>query len=454
MAGDVTIIGAGASGVLVALHLLRERFQGHITLIERAAQVGEGIAYSTRRAEHLLNVTAARMSVFDDDPGHFVRYLAARGDAHDPVGLAASFAQRRQYADYLRTTLETARTAAPNLDIVRDEALAIRHDGRCRLVLHSGAELAADVVVLALGNWPRAALRESALALRPGDVVPGWQFEAVAAIDPRHDVCIAGSGLSMVDTVLTLAAQAHAGAIHLVSRHGLLPLPHVAHGYIDVDLDAFAALSLAQRARHLRLLARAAQRRGEPWQWLMDTLRTHNVRWWQTLPETGQRRFLRHAARYWDVHRHRIPAVAAQTMEALRRGGQLQLHRGRISAVAAHASQLRVGVEQRARREDLRVDRLIDCTGLQTDIARVDEPLVTQLRDAGNIRRGAHGIGIATDAHGALIDAHGAVNPCLYTIGSVRIGQLWESVAVPELRQQAAALARRIVGMRDQSENT
>lgn len=50
-----------------------------------------------------------------------------------------------------------------------------------------------------------------------------------------------------------------------------------------------------------------------------------------------------------------------------------------------------------------------------------------------------------TDETGAVISADGRPDPRLYAIGSVRRGQLWESIAVPELRQQAAALSRTIL---------
>jgi uncharacterized NAD(P)/FAD-binding protein YdhS len=442
----VAIVGAGASGVLVALHLIREKFQGRITLIDRNERIGDGIAYATRRPEHLLNVIASRMSAFDDDPEHFVRYLESRPDAGEVAGLPATFAQRLQYSDYLRATLDAMRASSPMIEIIQDEVVSVRDETPCQIAMRSGAMIRADTVVLALGNWPRAVLRNSATTLAADRIIPGWQFDAVAGIDPLEDVCIAGSGLSMVDAVLTLAAQAHAGTIHVVSRHGLMPLPHAAHGHIDVDLDAFNALSLARRARHLRMVARAAQSRNEPWQWLMDTLRAHNVRGWQTLSETEQRRFLRHAARYWDVHRHRIPMVAEQTIQRLRHSGQLQIHRGRLDATTYREPRFEIGIEHHGRRDVLRAGRLIDCTGLQSDISRVDHPLMTALRGAGIVQRGAHGIGMATDSDGALIGRDGAGAARFYTLGSARIGQLWESVAVPELRQQAAALARRIVG--------
>src|SRR5687767_8357114 len=96
--GGVAVVGGGASGSLQALHLLRAGI-ANVTLIEREREPGRGVAYSTRRPEHLLNVPARRMSAFPDDPDHFTRWFAARG------GGADQFAPRLLYGDYLTELL-------------------------------------------------------------------------------------------------------------------------------------------------------------------------------------------------------------------------------------------------------------------------------------------------------------------------------------------------------------
>ena len=44
------------------------------------------------------------------------------------------------------------------------------------------------------------------------------------------------------------------------------------------------------------------------WQEIIDALRPHLPRLWRRLPVADQRLFLRHVARFWEVHRHRLPA--------------------------------------------------------------------------------------------------------------------------------------------------
>ncbi|HRF84387.1 MAG TPA: pyridine nucleotide-disulfide oxidoreductase, partial [Pseudoxanthomonas sp.] len=50
------------------------------------------------------------------------------------------------------------------------------------------------------------------------------------------------------------------------------------------------------------------------------------------------------------------------------------------------------------------------------------------------------------DAEGRLLDAAGHPQDDLRAIGSLRIGEAWESIAVPELRVQAEAIARAWTG--------
>lgn len=65
---DVAIIGAGFSGTMVAVHLLR-RTDSQLTvgLVERNSEFARGLAYRTRDLSHRLNVPAAKMGAFPDD---------------------------------------------------------------------------------------------------------------------------------------------------------------------------------------------------------------------------------------------------------------------------------------------------------------------------------------------------------------------------------------------------
>jgi len=63
----ILIIGGGASGVLMAAHLLRHCPSASVVLAERQRRIGAGVAYATDNPLHLLNVRAGNMSAFGDE---------------------------------------------------------------------------------------------------------------------------------------------------------------------------------------------------------------------------------------------------------------------------------------------------------------------------------------------------------------------------------------------------
>jgi uncharacterized NAD(P)/FAD-binding protein YdhS len=83
---------------------------------------------------------------------------------------------------------------------------------------------------------------------------------------------------------------------------------------------------------------------------------------------------------------------------------------------------------------------VVNCTGPQSDVRRVADPLVDDLLGSGTAVPGPLGWGLHT-RDGRLADAAGSATAPLWTLGAMRRGELWETTAVPEIRAQAAAIA-------------
>ncbi len=441
---DVAIVGGGAAGVLVAMRLLADPASRlRIAIVEPDVELGRGAAYATAQPEHLLNVVAGGMSAFAEDPQHFVRFLSApTGDAD---ALARSFAARRDYGRYLRETLR-GQPRYPALQWLRERVVDIERQGQGNILgFASGGTLAARAVVLAVGNAPR---RIPAARLRGGvRLAEAWDYEAIAGIPADATVCILGSGLSMVDAVLGLAHGGHRGRIQVLSRHGLMPLAHAAPGAAGGSLDDLLALGLRDRLRLIRAWTQAATAAGEPWQWVFERLRPHGQALWRSLGHADQQRFLRHLVRYWDIHRHRIAPQVAATLDALRASGRLDVVAGRLLSAEARAGG-GIEVSYRPRHEDgaraLRADWIINATGVETHVDLQPETLLGALRAGGRVLPGPHGMGVASEEPGYVVDARGRPDPGLFVLGTMRIGSLWESTAIPELRGQALALANHL----------
>ncbi|WP_368563066.1 FAD/NAD(P)-binding protein [Pseudoxanthomonas sp. UTMC 1351] len=447
---DLAIIGGGAAGVLATIHALRvARTAVRIVLIEPAERLGEGVAYATRYREHLLNVPIRRMSAFDDAPADFLDYMMdVSDDGADRQTLAHQYAERRQYGHYLRDRLERARAASSaTLQILRGRMIGLVETGDVfHLDLQDGESLSAQTVLLAVGNASKPLPARGAGALPAGAVIPAWDFDAVKAIPVNASVCIVGSGLSMVDSALSLADNGHRGNIHVLSRHTLLPLSHSKHAVADFDTQQLLAMNLRQRMRFLRAAARDAAVQGLPWQAVMERIRPLGQTLWQSLSVADQRRFLRHVVRLWDVHRHRIAPQVHARIKELQISGQLEQHRGRLDAVMPIGACVRLVLRQHdGRDQPLDVDRIINATGVEMRAQTMRNPLLLELLGSGHAQAGPHGIGLRTDRDGALLNAQGQPQPRLMVIGSLRIGCLWESIAVPELRGQAEAAARQLL---------
>lgn len=409
--------------------------------------MGPGLAYATSTPSHLLNVPVGRMSAFPEDPEHFLRWMRRV----EPATAPGDFVPRMRYGQYLESLLrECRRNASPGvvLESIRGEAVDISQEGdTVRVTLAEGLVLEARRVVLALGNARPADLpvEEGGLFSSPQYVRSPWERGALDDIEPHHSVLLVGTGLTMVDTALSLAERNHEGRIHALSRHGLLPQVH-REGVQPIPPPDFPA------PRSLRGVFRALRRHiesqpaGTDWRGVVDGLRPLTASLWGGLSVPSRRRFLRHARALWDTHRHRMAPSVAETLTQLRRAGVLHVHAGRLRGFQL---QEEGWVEVRARprgvvfEATLRVQHVINCTGPDCSMVR-GHPLLCALLESGLARLDALGIGLATDEEGGLLDAGGRTSSLLSTLGPLRRGSLWESTAIPEIRAQAAVLARRL----------
>lgn len=447
-------MGGGASGTLLAANLLRQaRAPLRILLLEKSGRVGRGLAYSTPSPRHLLNVPAGRMSAFPDDAEHFLRWVR-RGE---PATGPGDFVQRRLYGRYLEAVLlEAGEAAAPGVELQTRAGevtgLVETPTGVC-LELAGGERCEARRAVLALGNAPSADLPvpDGGLYASPRYRRSPWEGGGLGHIPPKDTVLVVGTGLTMVDAVLSLAEQGHQGPLHALSRHGLLPHVHRPCAPLPWERPLVEASGeapgLRALLRGLRRDVRAAHAQGRDWRDVVDGLRPVTVALWQGLSEPERGRFLRHLRAFWDVHRHRMAPGVARTVERLQREGRLHVHAGRVRAFLLTEGGVEVRYRPRGEREEaaLGVQHVINCTGVDGAMTRASQPLLRALLDAGLARRDALGLGLATRDEGALVDARGRASERLFTLGPLRRGELWETTAVPELRAQAHALATRLL---------
>ena len=265
------------------------------------------------------------------------------------------------------------------------------------------------------------------------------RFDGLA---PDDTVLLIGTGLTSVDMLVSLTRSGHRGQIHAVSRHGLWPLPHAA----VAEWPDFLPEALPRRTAELMSIVRkemaTAAAQGVAWPAVVNALRRRTAAAWQALPAAEQRRFLRHVRPWWEVARHRMPSTASALVGELGEAGRLTTHRGRLHAIvdAGTALVVEIGVHA-APPVTVRAARVVNCAAAESNHRRLTDPLVRSLLARGLVHPDPLHLGLATDEQGRLEGVHGPSPHALYTLGPCRKGTLWETTAVPEIREQAAALA-------------
>ncbi|MEH1978600.1 MAG: FAD/NAD(P)-binding protein [Nostoc sp.] len=453
----IALVGAGFSGSLVAAHLLKTANRPLlIKLIERSHDIGKGVAYSTDTISHLLNVSAGKMSAFPDDPSHLLRWLNYNRSelaAFLPSDLnASSFIPRQIFGLYIQSILEEAEaTASSNVRLERviDEVVAVEPQAKGAIVsLSSSRTFVADKIVLALGNAPSAPPGSPSSENDTPYLRHAWSAEALAELEPDAAVLLIGTGLTMVDMVVSLHARNHRGKIYAVSRRGLFPLPHQStKPYAAFLTPDTAPKTVRGLLRRIRREVQTATVQGYNWRSVIDSLRPITQQLWQQLPSVEQKRLLRHATPYWDVHRHRIAPEIGKVVQAMLDSGQLTITAGRIQDYQTIPNAVAVTVRQRQTQGNqvLQVSRVVNCTGVQANYQRSPQSLIANLRTQGLIRPNDIGLGLDTAADGAVLDAQGKRSSLFYTLGTPRKGNLWETIAIPELREQAQVLAATVL---------
>jgi uncharacterized NAD(P)/FAD-binding protein YdhS len=445
--GHVIIIGGGASGVLLAYQLLqRPDFGSRVTLIERRPEIGRGPAYHTSNPEHVLNVRAANMSALPDNPEHFWRWLSDRAEGPqcpDPY----CFVPRRTYGDYLASllgSLTSSEREPPRLSIVHGQCVDLNENASgVTVLLADGSRHVGDVAVLATGN-------ESPVAKLPCDADP-WAPPS-SSIEKDATVLILGTGLTMIDYVLSLLRNGHRGQIVAMSRRGLLAQAHRRTDPMRIEEKEVPFSAGATKLfGWLRGRIDAHMAAGGDWRSVIDAIRPYTQRLWQELPLSSKRRFLEHARAWWDVHRHRMaPEVDKRLAQALA-AGRLSVVAAKVTDIEPNAAGALVRYRRRGQREsaNLQVGMIVDCTGIVKDPRATGNPVIRRLFEQGLVRADALHIGIDIAEDCAVISRSGIPSRRLFAVGPLTRAAFWEIVAIPDIRNQCAELAGRLATVCD-----
>lgn len=442
--------------MLVAINLLRHAHQAfsNIIIIEKESPGTLGHAYSTSDSVHLLNVPAHNMSAFANNSDDFTDWLSAMG--YDYGG--DSFVPRKVYKQYIYHTLQIElndKEKSERCILLNDRAIDIIPAGHI-VLLESGVKVHFDKVILALGNFAAAplALDNNEYLHHPGYFPTAWNDQLFSKMKLTDKVLIIGTGLTMVDVVLSLRQQQHAGAITALSVHGLTPMPHhksttceIADTEIRHIGTALQALKMVRR--HIREVAK----RGISWHSVVDAIRPCTQSIWQHLSVAERKLFMQHLRHLWGVARHRVPNECSETLQHLLKQQQLSIVAGRIRSIMInHENTFNIHYRERHSQKDnlTTADVIVNCMGPESNYEKLNDPLIKNLLQRGLIRTDQLQLGVDCTPEGVIIEKDGGLSSFLYTIGPPAKGILWEITSVPEIRAAAARLARLVISNQNQ----
>lgn len=448
----VCIIGGGFSGTITALQLLRKNAHIKINLINSGYPVFKGVAFSTKKTEHLLNVPAGRMSAFPEEPDHFVNWLITQPEFSDHAfeNLKKEFIPRSFYGDYLKE-ISSVCINHPQISIIHNKALNIEKIGKkYRITIDNHPSLECEYVVLAMGNYspaPPKGIDEAVLKSSHYFESP-WSDSYLDDLKPTENILLIGSGLSMIDCVLSLISMNFIGKIYSISPRGYFPQGNLSAAVTYPDFySEVKDKSLLEVFRIIKSHITEGRKTDMAWQAIIDSFRPYAKETWLKLSAKDKRQFISHLRHIWGVARHRLPRGIDLKMKELIDSGQLEVFGGRLQFVTIVENGFEVSVKKRSDQqlETFFVSRIVNCTGPQINFNEINDEFVSNLLQNNIISANDLKMGIRCFPDGRVLNKEGEHVKNIYAVGSLLREVLWETTAVPELRVNAENVASQIV---------
>ena len=415
----VLIVGSGASGIFSAIALERSGIDAsQIDIAEPRELLGEGLAYQTRDLHHRLNVPTGRMSALEELPDDFVEWSNAP---------SYSFMERRTYSSYLRERLGQGhnhiRAGVTDMEL--------ESDGVVRATFDTGETKDYVAVVLAMGHG-KARIPDFLRGVPESSRIIRDVWDGSPLPESQTIICF-GTGLSFVDIALTHLSRDSRNKVIAISGSGNLPERHVQFQITPFTPTVKEVATLAK----LRTYFLDA---GDKWREAVDGLRPIMETMWRGFTTAERQEFLQTDGSTWFRRRHRIAPDVADQVDAEIALGRIAMVKGKVAGVEVKGEQVTISLEDGASYSG---DYLAITIGRDYELS---DPLTLNLLKAGKASRGPLGMGLSVDvATGLLQRSDGTSYPQIFAIGPLRSGEAFETTAIPEIREQATAIAERIV---------
>lgn len=442
----IAIIGGGYTGFICAYEILSVFDKCSVVIFDKDEVDAKGNAYSTNDDLHVLNVPAYKMSAYCSRPDDFVEWLNLNhADGLKCGDISKDFVSRSLYGRYLTEQMNKLGLDNERVSMINSEVVSIHKDsnGCYSLCDINKNEYNFDAVVLANGNAPHRDIFNQDLK---GLIINPWHYDSVKNIEDSSKVVIVGSGLTMVDLVLSLKQRGFLGTVVSYSLLGYAPMPHAnyTHAYPEFVSDFTvekSSFTLGKLYSRVKLHVQRHKNSIEIVQSIIDSLRPYSQSLWKMMSKLEQRRFLRHIRPYWDVVRHRVAPKISQQIQDYITNNSLVIRRGKFKTVEIGAkNDLLVDfITPDGRVERISCDYLINGTGISTNIIDASV-LFKQVLDDSLLSLDENQLGIQM-----VDDFRVSSEERIYVAGPLTRAKLWENIAIPDIRKHASDLSKEIL---------
>lgn len=443
-APTIAIVGGGFSGLMSAAHLIHQCNNPVRIYIIDNGNFPLGAAYSTQQDAHLLNVRAFNMSAYAEKPNDFVEWLrkqSAYKHLQDDA-LRIQFIPRKTYGAYLQEIWTKTKVQAfmknHRIELITDTAVDLQGElNNYTLTLQSGNLIEANCIVLATGHATPTipAFIPKQVAAHKYFIGNPWNYNSEKNT-ANDDICILGSGLTMVDTVLSLLESQHKGTIWFHSRKGLLPLSH--ENYIKSDfltIQELPSLRLKDLIGVYKFWFSQLEKEGKPGYLAVDKFRPITQEIWKQFTTHEKKYFMRFLRTPWNVARHRIAHEIYLELQTAMQKGKLHYVGGKLQAISANDNTLQLSFTDKQSIRRLEVGMIINCTGPSDSYRYTQNPIIKSILSKGYAQVDDIDLGLIVNEQ-FVVQSPDTKPSSIFATGVVIKGTLWESFAVPDLRKQ------------------
>lgn len=453
MKKSISIIGGGFAGTLLARQIIERTNQCRINVFNHTSELAKGVAYDCNQNSALLNVIASKMSAFPDNNEHFLNWCLLhhnyKNESESIVGNA--FLPRKIYGEYLNSIWEETKILALekqcDLVVFSEKVTSINEDENHFFVSTKTQKITSDICVLATGNEEPGKPKNCSDSFLESEnyFSNPWKID-FSKINYSLPLLIIGNGLTMVDTVLSLRENHFNEKIISISPNGFNILPH---RNFNLDFKSQLAtiqtpISLLELVHYFNQEVKTLRKFGVSPEPIIDAFRPNVAKVWQQFSAEEKAKFMGRVRHIWGVARHRIPFVSYDKIMKEQINQQLEILAGKLVELNQSKSGNNVILwdKRLKKNKEFIIGSVINCTGPETKITATKNDLLNQLYAIGIISQDSLNLGLRANTKTfRTINADNQENEKLFAIGSLLKGELWESTAVNELKNQAKELA-------------